>query len=130
MTQPTIFPIVPYKDVRAAIEWLGEAFGFTVHALHEDSDGTIVHCELALGDSGMIMPTGERGGDVRIPFNPGPTWLYVVVEDADAHHDRAVAAGAEIVSPLEDQDYGSRDYTAKDPGGNLWSFGTYQPYRE
>jgi uncharacterized glyoxalase superfamily protein PhnB len=53
--------------------------------------------------------------------------VYVVVEDADAHHARAVAAGAEIVLPLRDQDYGSRDYSARDPEGNIWSFGTYRP---
>lgn len=54
---------------------------------------------------------------------------YVVVEDPDAHHNhkRAQAAGAEIVRELTDQDYGSREYSARDPEGNLWSFGTYDP---
>jgi uncharacterized glyoxalase superfamily protein PhnB len=51
----------------------------------------------------------------------------VVVDDADAHYARAVAAGAEITSELAEQDYGSRDYAAKDPAGNVWSFGTYRP---
>jgi uncharacterized glyoxalase superfamily protein PhnB len=51
----------------------------------------------------------------------------VVVEDADAHFAHAQAAGAEIVRGLTDQDYGSRDYSARDPEGNLWSFGTYRP---
>jgi uncharacterized glyoxalase superfamily protein PhnB len=54
--------------------------------------------------------------------------LYLVVPDPDAHHDRAKAAGAQIVRELADQDYGSREYRARDPEGNLWSFGTYQPY--
>jgi uncharacterized glyoxalase superfamily protein PhnB len=53
--------------------------------------------------------------------------MYVVIEDADAHYAQARAAGAEIVRELEDQDYGSRDYSARDFEGNLWSFGTYQP---
>ncbi len=53
--------------------------------------------------------------------------LYLVVEDPDRHFRRAVEAGAEVVRPLEDTDYGSRGYTARDPEGNLWSFGTYQP---
>ncbi len=53
--------------------------------------------------------------------------LYLVVEDPDAHHDRARAAGAEIVMPLTDQPYGSREYAALDPEGNVWSFGTYRP---
>jgi uncharacterized glyoxalase superfamily protein PhnB len=54
--------------------------------------------------------------------------LYVVVPDPDAHHDRAVAADADIVRELEDQPYGSREYSLRDPEGNLWSFGTYDPY--
>ena len=57
----------------------------------------------------------------------GPAWIYLVVDDPDAHYERAVAAGAEIVQPLTDEDYGSRGYTARDPEGNVWSFGTYQP---
>ena len=50
-----------------------------------------------------------------------------MVADADAHHDRAKAAGAEIVRGLRDQDYGSREYTARDTDGNIWTFGTYDP---
>ena len=64
-----------------------------------------------------------------LPAGPGAACLYLVVEDPDAHYQRAVAAGAEIVQPLEDADYGSRGYTARDPEGNLWSFGTYRPAR-
>ena len=50
-----------------------------------------------------------------------------MVDDPDAHHDRAVAAGAKVVRPLADLDYGSRDDAARDPEGNLWSFGTHRP---
>ena len=59
---------------------------------------------------------GQRGSD----------GVYVVVEDIDAHYERAKAAGAEIVRDLHDTDYGSRDYMARDPEGRLWAFGTYQ----
>jgi len=54
--------------------------------------------------------------------------IYVVVDDPDAHYDHARAAGAQIVHDLADQPYGSREYSARDPEGNLWSFGTYDPY--
>jgi uncharacterized glyoxalase superfamily protein PhnB len=60
------------------------------------------------------------------PRRPGQGWAYVAVEDLGAHHERAQAAGAEIVAPLQRQDYGSF-YSAHDPEGNLWSFGTYRP---
>ncbi|MCM0675632.1 glyoxalase [Micromonospora phytophila] len=53
--------------------------------------------------------------------------VYVAVEDVDAHCARARAAGAEIVREPLDTDYGSRDYTARDLAGNVWSFGTYRP---
>ena len=54
--------------------------------------------------------------------------VYVIVEDADAHFARAKAAGAEIAREPVTQDYGGRDYTCKDPEGNVWTFGTYDPW--
>jgi uncharacterized glyoxalase superfamily protein PhnB len=71
----------------------------------------------------------DEGGDGDGGFSgaAGHGEFYVVVEDADAHHDRAKAEGAEIVMELRDTDYGSRDYAARDPDGNLWFFGTYRP---
>jgi uncharacterized glyoxalase superfamily protein PhnB len=78
------------------------------------------------------MLGSERSSDEDrgVGLHAGQGWLYVVVDDPDAHHERAKAAGAEIVRELEDQDYGSRDYSARDPEGNLWSFGTYNPTAE
>lgn len=55
---------------------------------------------------------------------PGTGASYVVTADPDAVHDRAVAAGAEVVRGLTDQDHGSREFVARDRDGNLWSFGT------
>jgi uncharacterized glyoxalase superfamily protein PhnB len=124
----TISPIVPYRDVRAAIDFLCDAFAFERHALHEDGDGNLTHVELRLGDD-FIMPTEPReaaAGGMPIPLGCEHQ-LYVVVEHADAHHDRAKAAGAEIVMALRDTDHGSRDYAAKDPEGNTWYFGTHRP---
>jgi uncharacterized glyoxalase superfamily protein PhnB len=121
-----IYPSLRYRDAPAAIDWLERAFGFERHEVHEGPDGTVAHAELRWGD-GMIMLGSERGDDDPYGSHAGQSWLYVVVEDADAHFERAKAAGAEIVRELTDQDYGSRDYSARDPEGNLWSFGTYQP---
>jgi uncharacterized glyoxalase superfamily protein PhnB len=53
--------------------------------------------------------------------------VYVIVEDIDSHYERAGRAGAKIVRPLKDTDYGSREYMALDPEGNVWSIGTYRP---
>ncbi|MDX3238142.1 VOC family protein [Streptomyces sp. ME03-5709C] len=127
-TAPTVCPTLRYKDAKAALAFLEQAFGFTGIAVYEGEDGTVQHAELAYGN-GVVMLGSERSGTAfsRLAAGLGAASVYVVVDDADAHHDRAVAAGAEVVLPLTDQDYGSRDYTARDPEGNLWSFGTYVP---
>lgn len=126
--QPAVHPVLRYRDAKAAVAFLKEAFGFTEIAVYEDDDGLVQHAELAYGN-GMVMlgSTGTGSQFDRVANGLGPGSVYVVVEDADAHHRRAVAHGAEIVLPLRDQEYGSRDYTARDTEGNLWSFGTYQP---
>jgi uncharacterized glyoxalase superfamily protein PhnB len=114
----SVYPVLRYDDPRSAIDFLQRAFGFERVQVHEEG-GAVVHAELAYGD-GMVMvgPTGDERTQ---------GWTYVAVTDADAHYQRAKEAGAEIVRELEDQDYGSRDYSARDPEGNLWSFGTYRP---
>jgi uncharacterized glyoxalase superfamily protein PhnB len=120
----TIFPTLRYRDAKAAIAFLESAFGFERHAVHEE-DGIVGHAELRLGDS-MIMLGQERDGGFGQPAGTGSA--YVVIADPDAHHARAVAAGAEVVYGPVDQDYGSREYAAHDSEGNLWSFGTYDPW--
>lgn len=117
----TISPIIAYRDLRAGIDFLCDAFGFERHALHEGADGELQHVELKLDDA-VVMPTDQRLGGTG-----GVAQTYVVVEDADAHHDRAKAAGARITMKLRDTDYGSREYAAEDPEGNRWYFGTYRP---
>ena len=123
-----IYPALRYHDARAAIDWLGEAFGFTEKQVHEGDGGTIAHAELSVPGGGVLMLGSEpEGGDPRWGTHAGQGWIYIAIENPDALHDRAVAAGAEIVMGLTDTDYGSRDFSARDPEGNLWSFGTYAP---
>jgi uncharacterized glyoxalase superfamily protein PhnB len=125
---PSIYPSFRYRDARAAIDFLRDAFGFEQVARHENDDGTIAHAELRYGN-GIIM-LGSPPEEDRFADHVGHGWAYVVVDDADAHYARAVEHGAEIVMELTDQDYGSRDYSARDPEGNTWSFGTYRPSLE
>ena len=129
-TGPAIVPCLSYRDAPAAIAWLKEAFGFTENMIVPGPDGTIAHAQLAFG-SGLIMVGSERDDELsmRIPCDLGGITqsIYIAVDDADAHYARAVAAGAEIVRELQDTDYGSRDYSARDPEGHLWNFGTYRP---
>lgn len=123
----TIYGSLRYHDVRAAIDWLAEAYGFTELQAHADADGVIGHAELE-GFGGIVMlGTEPEGGDPVFGVHAGQGWQYLSTEDVDALHERAVAAGATIVRELQDTDYGSREFSSRDPEGNIWSFGTYSP---
>ncbi|MFC7548552.1 VOC family protein [Plantactinospora sp. GCM10030261] len=120
----TLYPIFKYADAKSAIDWLETAFGFVRHQVYDGPDGSVAHAELAFGD-GMIM-VGQTSGPLSRPADDA--WsVYVAVDDIDAHHERARAAGAEITIGLRDTDYGSREYAARDVEGYVWSFGTYRP---
>jgi uncharacterized glyoxalase superfamily protein PhnB len=122
----SIFPVLRYNDAHAAIDFLERAFGFQRHAVHENEGGAVVHGELRFGDQ-VAMVSSAGAGDPLYDQGVGRAVVYIVAEDVDTLHDTATAAGAEIVMAPTDQDYGSRDFTARDPEGNLWSFGTYGP---
>ena len=132
MAWPDVIPYIRYQDPKAMIDWLEQAFGFKKHAVHEDDSGTVVHAEVTFG-SGMFMLGAVREHDpdgARTPRQLDGKMtggMYVIVDDPDAHYERARAAGAEIMREVTDQDYGSRDYAARDPEGHAWSFGTYRP---
>ena len=120
-----IFPAVRYKDGHAAIDWLVRAFGFEKQAVYDAPDGTLAHAQLRFGPGVFGLSSTEAG---RAPDNPWSTvrqGIYVSVKEVDALHDRAKAAGADIAMPLTDQEYGSRDFSARDREGHLWGFGTY-----
>lgn len=128
-----IFPTLQYVDAPAAIEWLGKAFGFEKQFVVPGENGAIAHAQLRLGpclvmlgsareDKFAMVPPAKAGGVTQA--------IYVCVEDTDAHHARAKAAGARIVDGPLTTEYGSRDYTARDPEGHLWHFGTYQPHAD
>jgi uncharacterized glyoxalase superfamily protein PhnB len=123
----TIFPALRYRDAAGAIDWLEHAFGFERGDVHTGDDGAVHHAELRYAGNAIMLGQDSSGDDGRLDTPHGPAWLYVVVGDPDTHFERAQAAGAEIVRGLTDEDYGSRGYTAKDPEGNIWSFGTYRP---
>jgi uncharacterized glyoxalase superfamily protein PhnB len=127
-TRPaTVMPALKYRDAPAAIQWLERAFGFKSHMTVPGPDNTVAHAQMTSGN-GMIMLGSTGRPDPKNPWSDARHGIYVVVADVDAHYARAKAAGAEIVMELRDTDYGSRDYSARDPDGNLWCFGTYQPF--
>ena len=129
----TMIPSMRYKDAPRMLEWLCRAFGFERHLVVPGEHGTIAHAELTLGD-GMIMLGSHRDDEIAKLWKPAADAsvltgsVYVVVEDCDAHHARAKAAGAELVFPLEAKEYGGKGYGARDPEGQLWYFGSFDPW--
>jgi len=134
-TKSTVIPSFRYNDARAAIDWLSKVFGFERHAVYETPDGLIAHAELAL-NGGMIMLGSQRddehGKRFKSPNELGGVETrssYIVVDDADAVYARAQAAGATIIRPIQNTDYGSREFSVLDPEGHSWSCGTYDPWK-
>lgn len=117
----------PAGTSSALIDFLVAAFGFEEQFSVPGEDGKgIIHAQIRWpGGGGVILGDAERGDAFHLSLPFGPVSIYVVTDPPDALHDRAVAVGATIVRGLRDEDYGSRGFSATDPEGNLWSFGTY-----
>ena len=133
-TRATIIPTLRYRDASAAIDWLCKAFGFEKHLVVPGENGEIAHAQLVFGN-GMVMIGSARNdafGELQVPLSapdaPVSQSPYVIVSNVDEHHARAVSAGARVVMAPEDQEYGGRLYSCRDPEGNLWNFGSYDPW--
>ena len=126
MDYATVVPWRTYDDAHGAIAFLESAFGAERHVFETADDGSVAHAELRFGN-GIVM-VGSAKPDLPATRGAGAPGegIYVVVDDIDAHFERARDAGAEIVSELRDLGY-SREYSASDPEDNRWHFGTYQP---
>jgi len=125
----TIFPILRYEDARAAIRSLCATFGFTELFSVPPTGALVRHAQLRLGTNVVMLGSVRAGEGLRSPRGDGTTTqaLYVYVADLEAHFEAARAAGAEILSPPADTDFGAREYHARDLEGHLWVFGTYRP---
>ena len=130
-----IIPALRYRNAPAAIDFLCTAFGFERHAVYQSRDDHVDHAQLVLGNGMIMLGSASSDGEyakwvspLRSPDDAATQGIYVVVDDCDAHHARAKAAGARILRPPTDEDYGGRGYTCRDPEGNVWSFGTYDPW--
>ena len=113
----TVIPVLIYPDVREAVAWLEEVFGFRERVqIGEDH-----RSQLSFGDGGMIV--GDVRHDRRAP-RPGEAThsVMVRVEDAHAHCEHARTHGAKILMEPTDFEYGERQYTAEDPAGHQWTF--------
>jgi uncharacterized glyoxalase superfamily protein PhnB len=131
-----VIPALRYADAAAAIDWLVKVFGFERRLVVEGEQGAIVHAQLRLG-GGMVMVASLYEGEFgKLLVEPAAVdgketqTVYLVVDNPDEVCERARQAGAEILIELQDQHYGGRDFTCRDPGGHIWSAGTYNPWGE
>jgi MerR family transcriptional regulator, thiopeptide resistance regulator len=116
--------ILVYKDLEAAYEYLLRVFGLGPGELDRTPDGIAVHGEIEAGDGVLWLHAESAEFGLASPATAGvaTAMVAVMVDDVDAHYQRALAHGAEIVGAPVDQPYGYREYTAKDHEGGLWSF--------
>ena len=113
----TVVPVLIYPNVREAVAWLAEAFGFVERVrIGEDH-----RAQLAFGDGAVIV--ADVRGDRRPPREGEATHSVLVrVEDAHAHCERAQSHGARILMEPTDFEYGERQYAAEDLAGHRWTF--------
>jgi uncharacterized glyoxalase superfamily protein PhnB len=139
MAAQRAIPMLSYEDVGRAAEWISEAFGFEEHERYADDDGTVTHVTMELEGAVVFLGSpgpGYRGAkshaaECEIERRKLDT-PYVVdgvmvrVDDIGAHFERAKAAGATILSELEDNPgAGQRQYRAEDVEGHRWMFAQY-----
>ena len=124
---PQVWPSLRARDARALIRFLVDAFGFEETVVYGEGS-RVDHAQLCWPPGGGIMLGSARADDAPGEVgatDPGMFGAYVVTDEPDALYARAKAAGAGIIHEPYDTDYGSRDFAARDPEGNRWSFGTY-----
>nr|WP_310523018.1 VOC family protein [Polymorphobacter sp.] len=129
--RPGIHPTLQYADCPAAIAFLERAFGFTTKDRYDDDSGGIAHAQLVL-DGNLIMVSTLKPNPYGIasPTRLGGVTgsISVTLADPASHYARAVAAGADIITPLSAKDYGGSSYDVRDIGGHVWTFGDYDPW--
>src|SRR5579884_386730 len=126
---PDVYPTLRYQDATAAIEWLENAFGFKRVVVYPDGDGGVAHAELAFGNGAVMLGSlKQAAGQARTNGGEGISEIYLRVDDVQSHFNRAKAYGAEIVRDFQPTEYDTAGtYSARDPEGHVWSFGSYGP---
>jgi uncharacterized glyoxalase superfamily protein PhnB len=121
-----VIPVLTYRDISAAHDFLVNAFGFDSGGVSRNAEGDPIHGEVRAGDATIWLHRVTPEHQLNSPLDSGVanSGLFVHVDDVDAHYERARAAGALIESQPVDQPYGQREYGARDPEGHRWWFAT------
>ncbi len=123
----TVTPHLIMKDAAGAIEFYKNAFGAEETSRVPGPDGKIMHAELKIGSSMLMIADEFPDMGSRGPQSIGgsPVTLHIYVDDVDALFDRAVKAGGKVTMPLADMFWGDRYGRLEDPFGHQWSIGTH-----
>src|SRR5947208_2593793 len=126
----TVTPQLTLDNAAQAIDWYKKALGAEEVARAAGPDGKILHAELRIGDSRIMLNDAMMGGQGPKAMGGSPASLWVYVEDCDALFNRAVAAGAQVapgpMGQLTDQFWGDRSGTFTDPQGYRWAIATHK----
>ena len=120
-----VYPCLTYRDVRAALNWLADAFGVKPLVPDTEVDEAIENAAVAHRD-GVVLIAAERPAQLH-GSHTGQGWVYLAVDDIDGHHRRTKAAGVEVLNDPHAGPGGMRGYSARDLEGNLRTFGTARP---
>ena len=123
----SVTPYLHLRDAARAIDFYKSVFGATEVLRMDAPGGKIGHAEIKIGGSHVMLADECPDMDIRSPqsFGGTPVSLLLYVEDVDALAERAVAAGAKLLSPLEDKFYGDRMGKLEDPFGHIWAIATH-----
>lgn len=131
-----LVPLMRYRDVGVASEWLCDAFGFEPHFAAKAPDGSVFYAELRyehsmvmLGAAGVPALDAVMQGDPASTPGEAQQSCYVIVDDIVSHYDQAKRAGAGLVLDLKNDDIGGAGYSCRDLEGHVWNFGTYNPWK-
>ena len=124
----TVTPYLICKNANKAIEFYKKAFGATELMRMPGPGGKIMHAELRIGDSPVMMADEFPEMGARSPITIGGTGvgLMIYVPDVDAQFKQAVSAGATVKAEVRDQFYGDRSGTVVDPDGHQWTVATHK----
>jgi PhnB protein len=120
----TITAQLTLDDAPRAIEWYRKALGAEEVSRHTGPDGKIMHAEIRIGDSRIMLNDAIMGGKGPKAIGGSPASLWVYVEDCDSLFNRAVAEGGQVRMPMGDQFWGDRCGGFVDPSGYAWTIAT------
>jgi PhnB protein len=124
----TVTPYLIANNAASAIEFYKKAFGATEIMRLKDPSGKMMHAEIMIGTSPMMIADEFPDLKALSPQSLGgsPVSIHLYVEEVEAMFNQAVAAGAKVCRPVEDQFYGDRAGTLTDPFGHIWTIATHK----